>query len=588
MIPSSRPAAKALSGIRPLCIGFLTDWLDHSYHWRALRTATQAAYEGGASLLAFVGGAITASPQESSTNWLYEVARPSNVDGLVMLSGSLGNRVGPDGVLRFAQTCGRVPICSISVPVAGMSSVGVDNASGMRLVVEHLIQVHGLRRIAFVRGPAASAEAELRLAIYRDVLAANGIAYEPELVVSGNFMRGSGQEAITTLLVDRRLPISAISAVVAANDSMALGVMDELRRQHIKVPEQVAVTGFDDADESRCVLPPLTTAVQPLRELGAQAVRIVIDQVRNGAQPVQAVLPTELVVRRSCGCLAGRSADRASFAPPENNLGFDAALIRIRQHILADLARAGRGELGVAAGAQWDVRLLTAAAEQIRGDSSHAFLRTYDEFVRRSLLAGVRTAVCSDVLTALRGRLVRCIGDPARRAEAEAMFDEARIIMMNAVEGIQVEARVRLENSTRSVTRAGAAMLAARDIGELARVVHDHVPKLGVPRCFVMHVVDDPQGLKARIVIAEKPDARKSDTSAWTECPAVDIFRRVVLSEGEQRAFAVFPTLFADQHRGLVVLEIGSLEECACETLRQLLSASLRRMGPGPRSRLGT
>lgn len=582
MLESSRPAAKGLSGARTLCIGFLTDWLDHSYHWRTLRTAIQAAYDGGASVLAFVGGAITATTHESATNWLYDLARPSNVDGLVMLSGSLGNRVGPNGLLRFAQTCGRLPICSMAVPVDGISSVSVDNATGMRLVVEHLIQAHGLRRIAFVRGPAASAEAELRLQAYRDVLEANGIAYEPELVVSGNFMRWTGQQALTTLLVDRKLPLSAVSAVVAANDSMALGVMDELRRLGIRVPEQVAVAGFDDVDESRCVLPPLTTASQPLREVGSQAVRIVIDQVRHGTAPVHEVRPTELVVRRSCGCLPGGSEDRMSSAPPDTNLGFDATLIRKRQHILGDLARAGRGELGVAAGAQWDIRLLTAAAEQIRGESAYAFLRTYDEIVRRAVLAGVRTSVCSDVLTALRGHLVRCIADPVKRAQAGAMFDEARIIMMNAVEGIHVEARVRLENATRSVTRAGAAMLAARDIGELARVVHDHVPKLGIPRCFVMQIVGRPQGLRARIVIAEKPDARKSDTSAWTEFPAVDIFRRVVLPEGEQRAFAVFPALFADEHLGLVVLEIGSLEEFVCETLRQLLSASLRRMVPGP------
>jgi phosphoserine phosphatase RsbU/P len=582
MIESSRPAAKGLTGIRPLCIGFLTDWLDHSYHWRTLRTAIQTAYDGGASLFAFVGGAITATAQESSTNWIYDLARPSNVDGLVMLSGSLANKVGPDGLLRFAQAYGPLPICSIAVPVAGISSISVDNATGMRLVVEHLIQAHGLRRIAFVRGPAASAEAELRLQVYRDALEGNGIAYDPELVVSGNFMRWSGQQAATTLLRDRKLPVSGVSAVVAANDSMALGVMDELRRQGIKVPEQVAVVGFDDVDESRCVLPPLTTAVQPLRELGSQAIRMVIDQVRHGAAPVRTVSPTELVVRRSCGCRTGGNNEaRMSSAPPDTKLGFDATLIGKRQQILGDLARAGRGELGVAAGAQWDIRLLTAAAEQIRGDSPHAFVLTYEEFVRRAVLAGVRTVVCSDVLTALRGHLVRCIADPGKRAEAQAMFDEARILMMNAVEGIHVEARVRLENATRLVTRAGAAMMEARDIGELARVVHDHVPRLGIPRCFVMHVADGPQGPKARLVIAERPDARKSDTTLWSEFPAVDIFRRVVLPEGEQRAFAVFPALFVNEQRGLVVLEIGALEELTCETLRLLLSASLRRVTPG-------
>jgi DNA-binding LacI/PurR family transcriptional regulator len=567
------------TGTRPAAsIGFLTDWLDHNYHWRVLRGAIDAAYERGANLLAFVGGRIPAAPNVSATNWVFELAKPTNVDGLVLLSGSLGNVVGSEGLLRFAQGYSAVPMCSVALPLAGMSSVSIDNAAGIRKLVEHLIRTHGITRIAFVRGPSASDEAHLRLSIYREVLEANGVPYAPELVVPGDFMHASGKQAVTTLFVDRKLPVSAVGAIVAANDSMALGAMDELRRQGIKVPDQVAVVGFDDSDESRFVLPPLTTAAQPLHDLGGESVRIVLEHLRDRGQPQQATRPTELVVRRSCGCLHGRSAQRKSSAPPLGNLSFDAALLRRKQQILADLARAGRGELGVA-GSEWEVRVLSAAAEQIRGESADAFMRVFDDIVRRALLSGVRSAICSDVLSVLRARLVRCIGDPGTRAEAEAMFDDARVMMMNAVEGVHVEAQVQLANEARSVVHAGAAILAARNIEELARVVHEHVPSLGIPRCFIVRLADGPDGgMTARVLIAERPEARASDPILSIEYSATDVLRRVVLQGTDQRAFAVFPTRFADSRRGLVVLEIGTLGEFAYEAVRRLFSAALGRM----------
>jgi LacI family transcriptional regulator len=101
-------------------------------------------------------------------------------------------------------------------------------------------------------------------------------------------------------LMDRR-------AIVFGNDEMAIGALTTLRRARRKVPAEIALTGFDDIGAARHVRPPLTTVRQPMRELGERSVRMLLDRLADPNQPRQSVvLPTEVVIRRSCGC-RGRS-----------------------------------------------------------------------------------------------------------------------------------------------------------------------------------------------------------------------------------------------------------------------------------------
>jgi DNA-binding LacI/PurR family transcriptional regulator len=576
-----RTPPKRLTGSGPApTIGFLIDWLEDSrYHWQVLRGAMREAYDRGANLLCFVGGPLAPRDHGDELNWVFDLAKPKNVDAVVVLSGSLGNAVGSEGLTAFCARYRPMPTCSIAIRLPETSSVCIDNENGMRAVIEHLILVHGIKRIAFVRGPAANEEAELRLRVYREVLENNGIAYAPELVVSGEFTQQSGRDAVTTLFVARKLQVSEVGAIAAANDVMALGVIEALRSQGIKVPDQVAVAGFDDIEESRFSLPPLTTVNQPLYEQGREAVRIVLEQLRSAtAQPEQAMRHTDLVTRRSCGCLPGSSGNRKSSTPPGTNLGFDAALIRRRQHILADMARAARGEFGTA-GAQWDARLLNAVGEQVRGESTDAFVRAYDDLLRRLVSAGSNLSVCNDVISALRTRLVRCINDPKRRTQAEDFFHEARIMTTNAMEGVQVERRIRAWSDARSQMQAGAAIVSSRDMNELAQAVRQHLPAAGIPRCFIIRFEEgagESQG--AQVILVEKPDARKSDPIMSATYPGVDILRQAVLPGTDEHAFAVFPTMFRNKQRGVVVLELGAVEGYGYETMRQVFTAALARM----------
>jgi DNA-binding LacI/PurR family transcriptional regulator len=577
----SRSAPKRLTGSGPApSVGFLIDWLGNSpYQWQILRGAMRAAEERRAHLLCFVGGTLAPGDPPNPANGVFELARPRNIDGVAVLSSSLGNAAGLERLKSFVATFTAVPTCSIAVPLsADISSVCPDNAAGMRAVVEHLIHVHAIKRIAFVRGPATSDEAELRFRVYRETIESSGIRYARELVVDGDFNRPAGHAAVSVLFGTRALSVSDVGAIVAANDLMALGALDELRERGIRVPEQIAVAGFDDVKQSAFASPPLTTARQKLEELGSEGVRMVLDQLGRPNKPEQSLRHTELVTRRSCGCPPGGGLNRRSSVPAGPSLGFDAAIVRRRQNILAEMARAARGTLG-AAGSQWDARLLNAVSEQVRGDGPDAFLRVYDEILRRLVAAGSDVSVCNDVLSVLRARVVRAVSDPVLRNRVEDSFHEARVMTSNAVEGLQAVASLRTWDDALHLMGAGAAMMAARTMDELARIVHERLPAAGIPRCFIVRLDESPGAPPlGRVVHAEKPDARKSDPTLVTTYPLADVLRQVMLDDSGEHAFAIFPASYANGDRAIIAVELGHIEGFGYEALRLTLTSALSRM----------
>ena len=280
---------------RPV-IGFLLNSLFDGYEDAIWRGVVRAAEELDADLVAVLGGALGEPAHQISA---FDLLGERNVDGVVVVSPAVGFLCGPAGIAALLRRLGRVPAVSISERLEGFPSITVDNAPGASRVVEHLAAVHHRRRIAFVRGPDSSTEAQVRYQAYRDALARVGLPFDPSLVVAGDHWAASGIHAVRTLLDERKV---SMDALVSSNDLMAVTAMEELRRRGLDVPTDLAVTGFDDIADAASTAPPLTTARQPLYEMGAEAVRRVLALIRGETVALELALPAQLVVRQSCGC----------------------------------------------------------------------------------------------------------------------------------------------------------------------------------------------------------------------------------------------------------------------------------------------
>jgi len=221
----------------------------------------------------------------------------AKVDGLL-----IGEGIVPSDLL--ARLAARQPVVVIagSPKERAADVVTADNRGGGAALATHLIEQHGRRRLFYVDGPTSAPDAMERRRGLTQVL--RGYP-ECELVGSsqGNFSVRSGDEAGQQLLATADgLP----DAIVCANDQMAIGVLQALGRAGVRVPDQVAVVGFDDIFPASLCDPPLTTIHQPMRALGERACTRLLDRIaRPELRTKMELLPTDLVLRSSCGCPPG-------------------------------------------------------------------------------------------------------------------------------------------------------------------------------------------------------------------------------------------------------------------------------------------
>lgn len=275
--------AQGLKKGRAMTIGILTQDLASPFFTEALM-GVEAALNGTGYAPLIVSGHWHADEEAERV----ELLMARRVDGIVILSGSLSDKQ----IAGFAQ---RLPIVATGRRLDSGQARGIalDQLEGARLATDYLLEL-GHRQIAFIAGLPDHDDARSRLAGYRAGLEAAGIAFNPALIVQGNFQESGGLLAVNELLESHQ----RFTAIFCANDQTAYGARLALYRRGIRVPEDISLIGFDDLPNSNYTTPPLTTVRQPVYEMGKLAAHTVL-QLLADELPLLPSLPLDLVVRES-------------------------------------------------------------------------------------------------------------------------------------------------------------------------------------------------------------------------------------------------------------------------------------------------
>ncbi len=220
------------------------------------------------------------------------------VDGLIVMAPEL------EAHQIEARLPAGVPVVLLNCRAPGAWSIAIDNASGAKSMMEHLFSL-GHREIAFIGGPAGNSDATERLKGWKEAMKRAGVDNPDGLLINGDFSENAGYEAGYAILSRGPRP----SAIFAANDAMAIGALCALREQGLRIPEDIAVVGFDDIPIARFVSPPLSTVSVEIAELGRRAFDLFLEATEGGRTPRLDTVPTHLVIRESCG-IRSRSPDR--------------------------------------------------------------------------------------------------------------------------------------------------------------------------------------------------------------------------------------------------------------------------------------
>jgi len=563
-------------------LGVILDWLGDPYQATICDGIEQGAAHAGANLLFFIGGPLATTSEGAPRHQVYELAGRHNLDGLIVLSSTLSHGVGPAGVQSFCEQFSGLPLCSVGMPLPNTRSVTINNESGMAKLVSHLIEQHQARRIAMVTGPSANAESDMRLDAYRATLARHGLAADEQLVVTGTFMVESGAQAVRTLAKRFGPRLEQLDAIVAANDNMAIGVMDELAKLGITVPDRIAVVGFDDIEEARLTEPGLTTARQPLDRIGTEAVRRLLQSGRE-AEDLEMRIGTELVLRQSCGCSAIRVSARSSIPTKQR---FQIALMGQRERIAAQLGRAASGRFS-AAGPGWEQALLGALLDDLLAGRPKHFAPAAERLLQRLAAARVDLNAVDEVLSALREELVPLLqAEPEKHRFAEDLFHAVRLSNSAALQRGFGRAHLALMRWARRISVICNSIALSKDHTELRARCRDLLPQLGLRHYFACMYDVPGDASRARVVASSDPSG---DALAERAFRGRDLLpAELATVEGAGRSFAVLPLLGIDAVLGHVLLEYTAQHAFTCGAVSEAFSIALRNLphcvpvhGPG-------
>ena len=265
----------------------------------------------GKSLFIFPGGRLNATiNSENLRNAIYSLVNSENLDGFISHSSSI-IFIKSQEFERFHSSFSSLPFVTLALKVPGHPCVEFDAYTGMKHLILHCINVHGARKIAFIQGPAFHPSAQTRLRAYHDALKESGLPSSPDSpLITDPFMWGNGTEAAAQLLESRKLkPGEDFDTLVGSNDQMALEAIEYFSKRGYYVPRDYHALGFDDSLEGRFAKSPLSTVGVPYVTMGKEAFRAILESLEKspsdgdtGDAIKELFLPTELIIRESCGC----------------------------------------------------------------------------------------------------------------------------------------------------------------------------------------------------------------------------------------------------------------------------------------------
>lgn len=463
------------------CILHLSAPLDNFYSSEFWKGASDEALKLGYNFISLSGGLqvswlngieIYSRLNEIRSTLMYQMPDKSLFDGIVMWGAQMMHDASQNAIQSLVDYFSPLPLVSVGWEGRDVTSLFVDNYSGMKELVLHLILLHGHKNIAYLKNDAAIDNSEFaeRYKAFRDALKESNISLNEDLIIEGSVIQDALQHlntpyisyswsvlAIQELIDNRNLvPGKDFTALIARDDTAALGAIEELVRRGYKVPEDVAVIGFDNIIEGRCSSPPLTTVSQSFREQGSAAVRKLDFIFKNNAEPhKESISTTRVIIRESCGCINRFAKNILETVPQSSHSGISPDLRNTGMKELLELSKGGRRANDIS-------RSVNTAAKAFcdAGEDPMEIIHLVEEMAQKGAI-NQNTRTAADVLA----------GDIAQR--------------------LQLMDKIKAEKRRETLDAIDQSIFASYDINVILPSIESELPALRASSCYIV-LYEDP------------------------------------------------------------------------------------------------
>jgi signal transduction histidine kinase/DNA-binding LacI/PurR family transcriptional regulator len=583
MILNAPPAGPEKFGSRDrqLTIGYLAPHAYGKISLEILSGIIQGAKDHGVNLVCISGGlTLTQFERKRDTLSAYRFINPRNLDGLIVWISALNYYIDESQVERFLGRFRSLPMVGIAKPVPGISTIIQDHDQTVRAVMQHIIGVHGFRKIVYIQGPETQYIGRARNQAFFQQLAEYGIPFHPDLIVTTRqFDKTAGNDGVRTLLVERGLrPGTDFEVIVACSDRIASGVIEELYNRGVKVPDTVSVVGFNNSPES-LTYPALTTVEPHFYQHGYQAMESILALVHGGEFPEIIPIPGELIARESCGCIEEAVAKTKAVSdgcPGRYRFArkpFLKAVAEEREHILGRL-RAGDGSPALPA------ERLDHLFDCFLRQLSHAgneFLHALKKCLNDSSASQNHLGTWQNTISTLRKALLPYFDNPALLLKAEDIWNQARV-MINLV-AVDLPDSLQLGYIVNSNMMAQSIRLftTASDLESLLATIATRIIQLNISFCcLVLYGEGDAGSGQCRLVLAIRDGKRMPIPDDCRVFERSLLLPERLLRDEPGRNLIVEPCVFEEDNLGYLVLQMNHVDGSLYESIRISVSMALQ------------
>jgi DNA-binding LacI/PurR family transcriptional regulator/signal transduction histidine kinase len=545
-----------------------------------LRGILDAASEFNINTICFQGAYFDSGFSNSGETQLvksgeiiFDLLKHTNIDGLVILSDSLRTIQQKCDLVNRCKKAFNIPMINVGSKIDNIINLHIDNEFGMNELLEHLIHDHGYRKFGFIRGPVESADAEARLASFRQILELNDIPVDESLItVPLDWSFDSGRNGVRELLTKSR---KNLDIIICASDQLASGALHELTQQKIKVPDQIGVVGFDNDDVAEICIPALTTVSLKHYERSRHALELLYGIFNGHAlQSHDIAIKSSLVLRRSCGCqsLGIQAIDMHTGTTIVDSMQLPDAVTP--ESIQNDILK----ELKILKFPQSDdviTRFIQSFFAQINDISINSFIHNFSTLLKETFVEKDTYLQWHLALNILEENLHKFV--PAGNIQiAKEFIIQGRVIISDIAANEYKRAHIQLTERTSAINSLTHGLINKGNLDSILGHLSKELPETGLPSCY-LSLYDDPQKPldRSTLVFAYNEKHPITLPGNGISFNSTDIIPDLLPDTNRYSSSIIEPLFYGENQIGFALFETDSLKKTFFPFFPSQLSSAL-------------
>ncbi|MBN2546824.1 MAG: substrate-binding domain-containing protein [Spirochaetes bacterium] len=513
-----------------------------------------------------------------NSNILYKFINKTNIDGIITWASSIGTYISKDELKAFHDSYKPIPTITLSIIIDGYPSILVDNYNSMKNQITHLVKDHGYKKIGFIRGPENYYYAEERLRAYKDALSENGINIEEELITEPSlFNVNTGIKAVSYFIDELKLkPKKDIDAIVGVSDEIAIITLKELQNRGIKIPQEIALVGFNNNLNCKTVNPALTSIDIYFHNLGKIAVEKLIELINGNTIDDITVVPSKIYYRESCGCV-NKAYTEINYDFNEKNRKENIIndFLSNREYFISEIKEVFLNFFPDDTSQILSIEFIDKFFEDIKNKNNDIFINYFRKLLISHSNIRFDFFNWESIITKFYNLINSLkISDCHDMLYFQQIIHQSRITIQIVIDYYFIKEKIDNQNKTYKLLDLGQYVTTNLEINDLVKTLNNGLQNLNIEGCYIF-IYEDEKNLLKKINNVFAYDSKSNRNNRVFKMKKGEYIPEKLLKMKESLSLVVMSLYFKTRNIGYIIYKHTSANSTFYHSLKGQISSCL-------------